>query len=336
MLMSSNSGSSPSITTTTTSAIVTTEKQTTTTTEPTERPPFAVMPMIIKEEPSDYEAMSDITIETNSDENGHIDMPHPSLMNGPIIARQKEKRNTPLVRSLMVAVNDKSLLASSSTSDVDYINAYMQTPSSASDESPSESTSPTAPRPSTSTAAETTASSSLSNQKQSRASVSRRNEKKLPEKGKNSSVKKPITRQPKASGKSRELKLLQIDLKKVPVIINGDKFRPSRTSLGKIEPKNYYTPLRKIPEPSIAKGKRSIGSTVVGGKHLRDRSNSSHRSSSNGPLRNMNRSASRRTSAISSVQKNMKNTKNSSRHRSSLWDAKRVHVQLQCRCCSLD
>lgn len=314
--MSSNSGSSPSITTTTTSAIVTTEKQTTTTTEPTERPPFAVMPMIIKEEPSDYEAMSDITIETNSDENGHIDMPRPSLMNGPIIARQKEKRSTPLVRSLMVAVNDKSLLASSSTSDVDYINAYMQTPSSAaSDESPSESTSPTAPRPSTSTAAEATASSSLPNQKQSRATVSRRNEKTLPEKGKSSSVKKPITRQPKASGKNRELKLLQIDLKKVPVIMNGDTFRPSRTSLGKIEPKNYYTPLRKLSEPNITKRKRSVGSTVVGGKHLRDRSNSSHRSSPNGPLRNMNRSAGRQTSAISSIQKNMKN---SSRHRSSL------------------
>lgn len=278
--MPSNSSSSPSITTTTTSAIVTTEKQTTTTSEPAERTPFAVMPMVIKEEPVDYEAMSDITIETNTDafdDNGTNEMLRPlNTATIPIIARQKERRITPLVSSLMVAVNDKSLLASSSTSDVDYINAYMQTPSSAGDESPAESTSParaTAPKPPTSSTTAAAPTSSSANQTQAKATESSRDEQESSLNKAIASSKNQTKKQQKPRKKSRELRMLQINLKKVSNVVVSDTVRRSRTSMGTIEAKTYCE-TKKYTGKGKPNQKRSIESIVVGGKSLRERSSS--------------------------------------------------------------
>lgn len=260
--------SSPSVTTTTTtSAIVTTEKQTTTS-DLTERPSFAVMPMVIKEEPIDYEAMSDITIETNTetyDENGAndvLDMARPSnsTASNPIIARRKEKVNAPPVPSLMVAVNDKSLLASSSTSDVDYINAYMQTPSSASDESPSESAnSPIQATPSK------LSSSSLAptNTITSSATTNQTPTKTLSPKTRN------IKQQQNAIEVPRELRMLKINLKRVSNVIQSDILRPSRTSLGKIKPKTYFEHTKKM----VEKGKSKNLNKSIEGKSQRKKLN---------------------------------------------------------------
>lgn len=292
-LMSPNSG--PSITTTTTSAIVTTEKQTTTN-ESIERPPFAVMPMVIKEEPSDYEVMSDITIETNTetyDENGTSEIARPSnSLASTIIARQKEKRNAPLVPSLMVAVNDRSLLASTSTSDVDYINAYMQTPSPAGDETSSNSTPPmqvTEPKPSTSTTAEATSTSQPKQMPPNATETETpRKEQTLSEKNTNASPKNLNKNQQKP--KTLELKRLHVNLKKVSnVIIQTDKMRSSRTSMGIIELKNYFD---KSESGNSNRNKPSIESTIVGGKSLRDRS--IHHSSNSNSLRSKKRSVNRR------------------------------------------
>lgn len=280
ILMPSNSSGSPSITTTTTSAIVTTTEKQTTTSDPIERPSFAVMPMVIKEEPIDYEVMSDITIETNNtenyEENGANDLMRPSNT-APItiIARQKEKRNTPLVPNLMVAVNDKSLLASSSTSDVDYINAYMQTPSSSSEDSPSESSPSTqvsAHKPSTSTSAaaeETT--STRTPPITTKSTESPRSEKKSPGTKTKVPSKSRNTDQQKSKPKPRELRMLHIDLKAVPEITPT---RLSRTSLGEIEPKTYFNVKTKnssVERKPNRKRPQSIEATIVGGRSLRDR-----------------------------------------------------------------
>lgn len=115
----------------------------------TERRSFPVMPMIIKEEPIDFETLSDITVETNTDAfnlderlNGHSANPGRSATStvqtngngGNITNRQR----TP-VNGSMVTLNDKSLLIATSSADVDYISAYLPTPS-ASEHSPVEST----------------------------------------------------------------------------------------------------------------------------------------------------------------------------------------------------
>lgn len=274
ILMASNSSNSPSMVTTATSAIVTTEKQTTTS-ESIERPTFAVMPMVIKEEPIDYEVMSDITIESNAyEENGTNEMARPSNSTtasaaSTIIARRKEK---PLASDLMVAVNDKSLLASSSTSDVDYINAYMQTtPSSGSDASPSESTSPIqAPvsKPSEST---DTASSLAKNQTPANVNGSPQNVQTPSKKKKaNTPPKKQNTRQQKQREAPRELRMLHINLSKISnVILNGDS-RPSRTSMGQIAPKNYFE-AKKMHDQGKSNRNQSMETTMVGERSQRER-----------------------------------------------------------------
>lgn len=124
----------------------------------TERRSFPVMPMIIKEEPIDFETLSDITVETNTDAfnlderlNGHSANPVRAAVvstatattvqtngnGGNILNRQR----TP-VNGSMVTLNDKSLLIATSSADVDYISAYLPTPS-ASEHSPVESTAST-------------------------------------------------------------------------------------------------------------------------------------------------------------------------------------------------
>lgn len=100
--------------------------------------PFPVMPVIIKEEPVDYEVMSDITVETNAEafenRNGH----HANGIRSTISTSSSSNKSlTPLPIHSMVSinpVNSKSLLVSTQTaSDSEYISAYILTPSSNSD-----------------------------------------------------------------------------------------------------------------------------------------------------------------------------------------------------------
>lgn len=322
ILMASDSNNSPSIVTSATSAIVTTEKQTNAS-ESFERPPFAVMPMVIKEEPIDYEVMSDITIESNAEtygENGTNEMARQSNSTtaaaaaaaaaSTIIARRKEKHNTQLASSLMVAVNDKSLLASTSTSDVDYINAYMQTPSSASDAS--ESTSPIqvpATKPSASTAA---ASSADTNHSHVNVSESPQNVRTPSKEKTNTPPKKQNTRQQKHRKAPRELRMLQINLNKISNVLPSDVTRASRTSTGHIAPKTYF-------EHNHGKSNRnkSMEKSLIGEKS-RQLIRLTYQKSS----------ATRQKTVVSPA---MKKIKLSLRQRSSLWDEKRV--QPQCICC---
>lgn len=285
-----NSSTSPSITTTTTSAIITTEKQTSTSTStstcdhpsemmndrPAERPQFAVMPMIIKEEPIDYEVLSDITVETNTEsyeENGSNETRPSMAMTMPIIARQKEKRTPPLAPSLMVAVNGNSLLASSTTSDVDYINAYI-TPSSSSDESPSESTSPIATS-APSTAIGNKASSPSTSPSSSRTTRAAQNGKATPKK--QTQREKTVRSPPKSPRKSPdvplELRRLQISLRKIPEIYEIQAARTLRASTGKTEVKPNTSVKANTPEREKTKTKRHTpyDAPQVGGKSQRGR-----------------------------------------------------------------
>lgn len=96
--------------------------------------PFPVMPVIIKEEPIDYEVMSDITVETNTEafeerlrnqRNGRNG--RNGIHSTASTSSSSNKSLTPLPVHSMVSVNGKSLLISSQHStDSEYISAYMQ------------------------------------------------------------------------------------------------------------------------------------------------------------------------------------------------------------------
>lgn len=296
VLMAPNSSSSPSITTTS-NTIVTTEKQTTSG-EPSERPPFAVMPMIVKEEPADYETLSDITVESNAEtieEHCTTEITRTSLV-VPIIARQKEKRTNPLMDSLMVAVNDKSLLTASSTSDVDFINSYMQTPSSASDDSPSEST-PLSQAPQPSTSAAVKASPSSTTPPQSKEIRSPRNSKQSPGR---KTISSPRRLDGQTEKPPRELRMLQINLKRVPNLPKDDGARASRTSLGTLEKKKYF-------EKSPKDKKRTSRNRSASPSEKRSRGRPSRRSPPNSPSRRYNdRNTSRRKLPVPSGSKQQK------------------------------
>lgn len=101
--------------------------------------PFPVMPVIIKEEPVDYEVMSDITVETNTEAFEEHMRNHRNRTNGihstTSTSTSSNKSSTPLPVHSMVSVNTKSLLLTSQEStDSEYISAYMLTPSSNSDQ----------------------------------------------------------------------------------------------------------------------------------------------------------------------------------------------------------
>lgn len=128
--------------TSSTSMTITTAKSTTVNPIPAvvqstvERRPFPVMPVIIKEEPVDYEVMSDITVDTITepydDRNCRNDRPVASQLanNTPI----QQKSSTPLPPA-MVAVNSKSLLLTGrNSSDNEYISAYIPSSASSSDQ----------------------------------------------------------------------------------------------------------------------------------------------------------------------------------------------------------
>lgn len=101
-----------------------------------ERRPFPVMPFIIKEEPIDFETLSDITIETNTEAFAIDDRTNGRAELTPIANGRNKTPST----SSMVTLNDKSLLISTTRSDTDYISAYLPPPST-SEHSPVESTS---------------------------------------------------------------------------------------------------------------------------------------------------------------------------------------------------
>lgn len=99
--------------------------------------PFPVMPVIIKEEPVDYEVMSDITVETNTEAFEEHMRTHRNRTNGihsttsTSTSSSSNKSSTPLPVHSMVSVNSKSLLISTqNATDSEYISAYMTTPSS--------------------------------------------------------------------------------------------------------------------------------------------------------------------------------------------------------------
>lgn len=108
--------------------------------------PFPVMPLIIKEEPIDYETMSDITIETNAEAyDGQYNDDNRARNSNTVPQHNNHRQEilvTPTSSHSMVTLNDKSLLISTSTpnSDGDFISAYLPTPSSTNDHSPVEST----------------------------------------------------------------------------------------------------------------------------------------------------------------------------------------------------
>lgn len=99
--------------------------------------PFPVMPVIIKEEPVDYEVMSDITVETNTEALVEHMRNHRNRTNGihstTSTSSSSNQSSTPLPVHSMVSVNTKSLLLPPNSTDSEYISAYMLTPSSTSD-----------------------------------------------------------------------------------------------------------------------------------------------------------------------------------------------------------
>lgn len=108
-----------------------------------ERRPFPVMPVIIKEEPVDYEVMSDITVDTINeaydDQNFRNGRPVASQLRNHIPRQQKSL--TPLPQNSMVAVNSKSLLLTGrNSSDNEYISAYIPSVPSSSTSSSDQST----------------------------------------------------------------------------------------------------------------------------------------------------------------------------------------------------
>lgn len=133
-------------TTTSESVTITTAKSTTVAQEPPLPPPpprphqpFPVMPFMIKEEPIDYEEMSDITVETHTeafedrmrshrDQNGGIE-------STPSTSSSSNKSTTPLPQHSMVSVHRKSFMISSKRTDSEYISAYVRRPSANSNQS---------------------------------------------------------------------------------------------------------------------------------------------------------------------------------------------------------
>lgn len=138
--------------TTSASMTITTAKSTSIETSPVERRPFPVMPIIIKEEPVDYEdRLSDITVDTNNgnfddqmqqnlgrrrDTNDRLNVAartNGHCSSNAFSTQQQQKSTTPLPSNTMVSLNSKSLLlAVNSERDSEYISAYMPTPSSSS------------------------------------------------------------------------------------------------------------------------------------------------------------------------------------------------------------
>lgn len=135
-------------TTTSESVTITTAKSTTVAPQPPPpqpHRPFPVMPVIIKEEPVDYEAMSDITVETNrepfEDHMQHQMNRTNGIHSTTSTSSSSNKSMTPLPVHSMVSVNTKSfLMAPQSSSDSEYISAYMPTPSSTSNSEQSKKT----------------------------------------------------------------------------------------------------------------------------------------------------------------------------------------------------
>lgn len=140
-------------TTTSESVTITTAKSTTVASQPPppqSHRPFPVMPVVIKEEPVDYEAMSDITVETNREAFEEHVQHQRNRMNGihstTSTSSSSNKSMTPLPVHSMVSVNTKSfLMAPHSSSDSEFISAYMPTPSSTSNSEQSKKKSPSKP-----------------------------------------------------------------------------------------------------------------------------------------------------------------------------------------------
>lgn len=103
----------------------------------TEQRPFPVLPFVIKEEPIDCEAMSDITVENSFDDHLQCNRNGRTSTNAKCEMRnnnsQHQQSLSPLPSNSMVAVNTKSLLLSArEASDNEYLSAYMPAPSSSS------------------------------------------------------------------------------------------------------------------------------------------------------------------------------------------------------------
>lgn len=136
--------------TTSESVTITTAKSTTVAPQPQPPPPqphrpFPVMPVIIKEEPIDISAMSDITVETNREafeDHMRNQMNRANCIRSTTSTSSlSNKSMTPLPAHSMVSVNTKSfLMTPHSSSDSEFISAYMPTPSSPSNSEQSKKT----------------------------------------------------------------------------------------------------------------------------------------------------------------------------------------------------
>lgn len=220
--------------------------------------PFPVMPfVIIKEEPVDYEILSDITIETNTEEtyderlqcrNG----PTPNITNGNENI-QRQRIQAPAHGS-MVTLNDKSLLISTHCSDVDYISAYLPTPS-ISEHSPVESTSSLVQngfREPTSTPNQEVPTTNVNTRrKKSVGDVSEtqtpdQSDGPLPENDtavsrmiNNGTPDSEVDQKPNRKSLQRALQILRIDMQVEQSALQRDEQRGSRTKDGSLPKKNY-------------------------------------------------------------------------------------------------
>lgn len=121
-------------TTTSESVTITTAKSTTVAQQspvaplpPRPHQPFPVMPVIIKEEPIDYEEMSDITVETNTEAFEDHRNGTDGIQSTPSTSASSNKSTTPLPLHSMVSVSRKSLmLASKESTDSEYISTYVR------------------------------------------------------------------------------------------------------------------------------------------------------------------------------------------------------------------
>lgn len=201
----------------------------------TEQRPFPVLPFIIKEEPIDYEVMSDISIQTGSfddhlqcNRNGRTSI-NVSRNNN----NQQQQSLTPLPSNSMVAVNTKSLMLSTrEASDNEYLSAYIPAPSSDS----SQSTTTTSSNSSTDKNMKTV---SVTIETSSKATTEQSNDA-------NKQTKMGMAKEQTINSKNNKTKDPQkhdiaerITRQNMKMGPDGKKLRESRTRGGSIAKKNY-------------------------------------------------------------------------------------------------
>lgn len=198
---------------------------------------FPVLPFVIKEEPSEYEAMSDITVETESFD-GHMQCNRngrtSTNASGNKNNNQQQQSLTPLPSNSMVAVSTKSLLLSTrAASDNEYLSAYLPPPSSNSSQStPTTSTKSSTDRHKKTVSSEIIETSSKPTEQSNHANQ-------LNKKDTTKEIKKNSKKNVKEKGPQKGDIAERVTRQNVKTGPDGKKSRESRTRGGSIAKKDY-------------------------------------------------------------------------------------------------